>query len=345
MMMTLKEINAASDHLANMFSAGTVLDKVLARMVQMQPKRAEFWRTAQSSVAQGNRLSESLTQVWPASLVDAIRAGEVSGKIEQALRRITETTAIQLNIQASMKRLIWPFVLIVFGIAIFIFYMIAVLPNIGRATGIQSESFMMQLSARITQTTSEHGLIIGIFFAGLIVTIVSWLRTRQAQLNLLNASFSIPVLREAMRDLYFGIWANYMAMMSEAGLSTEHGLKLTQNLLPAPLQASVSQFLTDLIVNHRSMTEAADPNLHSDDRSKWWPFYISQAFMMADSTGRVDSALLKVAPALIKEGSQQLAQIIQFCWIVATLITALTGVAPLIAYYVELGNAFTHSGF
>ena len=344
-MMTLKEINSASDHLANMFNAGTVPDKILARMVQMQPKQSEFWRTAQNSVAQGNRLSESLAQVWPASLVDAIRAGEVSGKIEQALTRITETTAIQLGIRTSLKRLIWPFVLILFGVAIFIFYMVAVLPNIGRATGIQSESFMMKLSAQISQIGSEHGLFLGVVLVGGILVLCGWLRSSQAQLSILNAGFSVPVLKEALRDLYFGIWANYMAMMSEAGLPTEHGLKLTQALLPAPLQTSVGQFTNDLIVNHRSMTEAADPSLHTDERATWWPFYISQAFMMADSTGRVDTALLKVAPALIKEGSQRLGQLIQACWIIATLVTALTGVAPLIAYYMELGNAFTHSGF
>lgn len=344
-MMTLKEINAASDHLANMFSAGTMLDKVLARMMQLQPKKADFWRQAQNSVAQGNRLSESLALVWPPSLVDAIRAGETSGKIEQALRRITETTTIQLGIRSSMKRLIWPFVLILLGIGIFIFYMIAVLPNISRATGIKSESVMMQLSEHITQASSEHGVLIGIIAVLATVLLISWLRTSQAQINLLNASFSIPILREALRDLYFGIWANYMAMMSEAGLPTEHGLRMTQSLLPAPLQNSVSEFLNDLIINHKSMTEAADPSLHTDDRAKWWPFYISQAFMMADSTGRVDAALLKVAPALIKEGSQHLSQIIQVCWVLATIITALTGVAPLMAYYIELGNAFTHSGF
>lgn len=343
-MMSLKQINAAADALASMFGAGTSIDKIMKRMSSLQPAQREFWQKAQVSVEQGARLSEPLSQVWPSSLVNAVRAGEASGKIEQALAQIAETTELQLKIQAQVSKLGYPFLLIGCGIGIFFFYMVVVLPNIGRALGTKTPSPMMQLSAWLSQLAANHGLVIlGVVAIGAVM-LISWIRSAEARTTILNWSMAVPGLRTALRDLYFGIWANYMAMMAAAGISTTHGLRLTQPILPEAMQESVQQFLHDLEVNHRSMSEAADPSLQTDDRAKWWPFYIGQAFLMADSTGRVDAALLKVAPSLIKEGSQLLAAVLKGFWVVSIFITAIVAVAPLIAYYWELGQAFNHSG-
>lgn len=343
-MMTLKQINASADALASMFGAGTAIDKIMKRMSSLQPAQREFWQKAQVSVEQGARLSEPLSQVWPSSLVNAVRAGEASGKIEQALTQIAETTELQLKIQSQISKLGYPFLLMGCGVGIFIFYMIVVLPNIGRALGTKNPSTMMKLSAWLSEVAANHGFLIIGAFAVLAVMLASWIRSAEARSTVLNWSMAVPVLREALRDLYFGIWANYMAMMASAGISTTHGLKLTQPILPEALQESVQQFLHDLEVNHRSMSDAADPSLQTDDRAKWWPFYIGQAFLMADSTGRVDTSLKKVAPSLIKEGSQALALVLKGFWVVSIFITAIVAVSPLIAYYWELGQAFNQSG-
>lgn len=344
-MMTLKQVNASADALAGMYSAGTPIMTALNRMAMLQPSYAEFWQQAKAAVSQGGKLSAQLKLIWPQSLVNAITAGETSGKVEQSLIRIAETTEMQMQMQNDLSKLLAPMFLFIGGIGSFIFYMVFVLPNIGKVLASKSTSSIMQLSAWMTEIYQDYGIIIGISFLIVLAALISWSRTSEARQTVLTACLHIPFLREALRDLYFGIWANYMSLVVGAGLGTVHGLKLTTPILPVEMRTSMHQFIADLEDHNKSLTEAADLKQQHDDRALWWPFYVSQAFLMADSTGRVDEALLKVAPSLIKEGRKRLALATKTAWFIAIVCTAMMAVAPLIAYYIELGTAFRNSGF
>src|SRR5665811_159172 len=81
-----------------------------------------------------------------------------------------------------------------------------------------------------------------------------------------------------------------------------------------------------------------------DPRTKWWPFYISNAFVVAEQTGTIDKELLRVAPALIKEGVRTLNRVVAFANVVALAVSALLIVSPLAAYYTEIFAAIRTAG-
>lgn len=345
-MMTLKETGAAAAALGNQVAAGIPVDQAVTRLVQLQPGYGEFWTRAALLVQSGRPLSDALAEVWPAALVSAVKAGERSGTLDGVLARIEANVDLHLSLRATMFKLAYPVGMGVAGLVVFIGFMLFVLPGLAKALATKSQGLVFELSKWMSAFVFENWMMLLVVGGVGFVLLVIWLRTPEAQALILELLLELPVLRTALRDMYFGMWSNYMAMMVAAGISTSEALKLTGSVLPATLQESIDIFERDLSVHNRSMYEAANlSKLDADDaRVKWWPFYISNAFLVAEQTGEIDRELLRVAPPLIKEGVKAMNNVIAAANVVALAVSAFLIVAPLGAYYTEIFTAIQQAG-
>lgn len=345
-MMNMSEIGASAAGLGNQMQAGIPLDQALRRLAQMQPAYAEFWSRAVLSVQSGRLLSESLPEIWPETLIGVVKAGEQSGKLENVFGRIEETIELQQKLRGAMMQLAYPLGMGLAGLSVFIGFMVFVLPGLGKSLGSHSKSFVFELSNWMSIFAHENWvMVLGAIGAG-VAMLVAWLRTQEARAAVLDFFLGIPVVKDALRDLYFGLWANYMAMVVSAGITTTEALKMTAVVLPSGMNESVIAFERDLTVSHRAMSDAVDPEkLPADDlRVVWWPFYISNAFIVAEQTGAIDKELLRVAPSLIKDGMKKLDSVIAVANVVALAVSAFLIVSPLAAYYVEIFAAVQQAG-
>jgi len=344
--MNLKEIRASAAALGNQLRAGIPIYQALNRLALMQPQYADFWGGASNSVQAGNPVSTSLADVWPPTLISSVRAGERSGKLEEVFAQIQQTIAESMAMRKNMARLIYPCLMGLGGMGVFVFFMVVVLPRISKSLGTTSHSFVFLISNAMSHFVDENLMILaGAGVAGIFL-FIAWVRTAEAQEFFLNVALSVPVLKDALRDLYFGIWAHYMALMVSAGITMIEALKLTAGSLPEVMRESVRVFERDLSVNNRTMSEAADLAKQSSDdpRVEWWPFYIANAFIMADQTGEVDRELLHIAPSLTEEGVDTLNRVVEIANVVALFVAGLLIAAPLAAYYIEIFTAIQEAG-
>lgn len=345
-MMTLKEIGTAAGALGNQMQAGIPVDQALRRLVQMQPAYAEFWARTGLSVQAGRPLSESLAEIWPETLVAAVMAGERSGSLDTVFGRIEATIELQQTLRSKLAQLAYPVGMGLAGLGVFCGFMTLVLPGLAKSLNSKSKGIIFDLSAWMTAVFEEQWmLLLGGMIVG-VVALVVWLRTPQARAALLEVCLGVPVVRSALRDLYFALWAHYMAMVVAAGIATTEALRLTAGLLPPGMGESVLAFEQDLAVNNRSMADAADPAKQADDdlRVAWWPIYIANAFIVAEQTGAIDRELLRVAPSLLKEGMRGLDRVISVANVAALGVSAALIVSPLAAYYVEIFAAIRQAG-
>jgi len=344
--MNLKEIASSAAALGNQIKAGIPVDQALRRLAVMQPSYAEFWTQASMASQSGRPLSDLLAEVWPNAVVSAVRAGERSGKLDEVFGRIEETIELQLSLRGALAKLAYPIGMGVAGLAVFLGFMIFVLPSLAKSLDTKSQSFIFELSTWMSAFAHENWVAVVVGLAVGIIALVSWLRTEAAKSLILEILLRVPLVKDALRDMYFGLWANYMAMMFAAGITTTEGLTITSELLPADLKESVRVFERDLSLNNRTMSDAADPVKQppGDPRAIWWPFYIANAFIVADQTGEVDKELLRVAPSLIKDGVKTLNQVIAVANAIALALSAFLIVSPLAAYYVEIFSAIRQAG-
>lgn len=346
-MMTLNEIGATASALGNQLGAGIPLDQALSRMGQLQPAYAEIWARAVQQIQNGERLSDALTGVWPDSLITALKAGEQSGSVDLVFRRIEETVELQLSLRGTLMRLAYPASTGLMGLGVFLGFMIYVIPLLAKSIGHNGNADpIFQFSAWLSAFVLSNYVTIGVVMGVAIAALVAWLKTPEARSMILDKLLMIPVVKTALRDMYFGLWANYMAMMVSAGIPTTAALRLTAPVLPGVLRESIDVFERDLSGNNLSMSDSADlAKLPPDDpRTRWWPFYIANAFIVANQTGEVDKELLRVAPALINEGVKKVNRAIAVANVVAMALSAALTVSPLAAYYTEIFAAIRNAG-
>lgn len=341
-MMSLKLIGSTASALGNQVGGGIPLDQAVRRMAQMQPDNSEFWLRAVQEVRMGRPLSASLAEIWPKALVSAVVAGEQSGQSDAVYDRISETIDIQLTLRKAMSQLIYPLVMALGGIVVFLVFMIVVIPMLSKvlssSNGHGPESLVFILSNWLSVTAKENYLVLGVALVGGIYALLAWLQTEKAKEEILNFLLGIPLVKTALRDMYFGLWARYMSIMVAAGIPTINALSLTAPVLPALLRESVELFERDLSVNNKSMSESADTAQlpETDPRVIWWPVFISNAFIVAEQTGDIEKELMQVAPRIVKEGVARLEGVILIATAVTMALAGLLIVSPLAAFYSEL---------
>lgn len=345
-MMNLTEIANSAGGIGNMLRAGLPLSQALTTLAQTQREYADHWNQSAASVQSGQMLSESLKEIWPATLVGAVQAGELSGTLDAVFERIEETIELRQKLQSEFMKLAYPFGIALAGLVVFFGFMIFVLPSMSRSLETRSGSRVFQLSQWMSDFAHANWLPTVIALGAGLFVLINWLRTEAAKEWIIEVALGIPILKDALRDMLFGLWANYMAMVVTAGIPTTEALRMTAILLPAGLHDSVVLFEKDLSVHHRSMSDAVNVNkLDADDpRVIWWPMYILNAFKVAEQTGTIDKELLRVAPSLIKQGSKTLKTCIEFSNAIGLCLAAFLAVSPLGAYYVEMFAALSSAG-
>lgn len=350
-MMDLKEIVMCASAFGNQIRAGIPLADAAQRLATIQPKYADFWNKTEANLRSGMALSTQIGEVWPESLINAVKAGEQSGRMDDVFRQIEETVELQIRIRKNISQIYYPLGMAGGGLAAFLGFMVFVFPNLARSFGSlgtgadNGPTGFMALSLSMESFFNNYWMLL----AGALVVGVgmfaAWIKTEEARASIMDFCLGVPILGDALRDMAFGLWLYYMAMMNASGIDTAQGLRLTVKVLPNSLQEGVNLFERDLAVNNRPMDDSANPAKQRDeDPRKDWPFYVSNAFMVACHTGAIDRELLRVAPSLIKEGETVLAKVIGWANLAALFLAAFLIVAPLAAYYVQVFSAIGNAG-
>ena len=336
-MMSRAEISVAASAMANQLRAGIPINKAFGQIGRLQPKHQAFWAQARTSLERGARTSDVLADVWPDSLVTALKAGEQAGKLNEVFAEIERTIEIENTVLSMVRKLAYPLGLTFTGFLVFCGFMAFVLPGIGKAVPQKDKGMIFHLAELFEMVLKNYWWAVMLVFAGVAYAIYSWLSTPSGRRELLDAVVRVPLLHDAMRDLYFGLWANQMALMSNAGISTVAALEITSSTLPKHFQDGVLALKFDISLNNRNMADAVDPDKQEpDDPRLDFPFYITNAFMVAEQTGEVDRELLRVAPSLLSDGMKRMGKIISLANMGATVLAAFFITAPLGAYYTQV---------
>jgi type II secretory pathway component PulF len=338
------QIADSAGALGNQLLAAVPLNRALERMALLQPRQADFWRAAGAAVGTGQRLSLSLQSVWPEALVNAVKAGEESGRLDEVFLAIERASQLQGTVKKAFSQLIYPVSMAVAASGVFVFFMVWVLPTMGKTL------------KKVGSRKSELGTIFEVSFklnelfmaywpwlaGGLVVVLLAlavWLQSEEGQDTVLTWMLTLPRLGPALTDLYFGIWANYMALVTAAGIPTIEALRSVGQILPKALQPPVAAIRTALLeAQHMAQAVEPDPRRADDPRSRL-PFYISNAFQIAERTGEVDREMLRASPRLITEGLRKVDALVAILKPLAVGVAAIMIATPFTAYYSEFFKA------
>lgn len=346
-LMNLVDISDTASALANQLRAGIPMIETTGRLSLLQPAYAEFWETTTKTIEGGQPLSTMLPQIWPEALVMAVIAGEESGKLPDILDGILDAVQIQLDQQENFKKLKYPVTIILIGLVLFTCIMLFVVPLIAgtfTSLGVQSTSVFTTISESMVYVFHNYWMIIAIVTVVTGATLFRWAYSEEGKDSILSFLLDLPVIGVALRDMFFGVWARYMALMHAAGIDIFKALILTSRVMPERLRPGILAFEHDLRVNNLGMDVAANPSKQrEDDPRREWPFYISTAFMTAERTGHIDVELLRVSPSLIKDAVKKFNKTMFTTNVIAMMVAGSLLAVSLAAIYVPLFSAISHA--
>lgn len=339
-MHTTNEIETAASALANQLAAGINIREAVLRMGKLQPRRADDWTLAAEALSRGGRLSSELSPHWPESVVAAVRAGEESGALDEVFRRTAESMRIRQRVRKIFSKLYSPLISFFAGLGVFLFFMVGVIPKLQSSLGGGEESAVFALSRVMHATVTGYWPLLAGGAVAAVLALVNWLRQPGAVDSLVRMSESIPPLHEALKNLFFGLWAQQISLLDAAGLPVRQQLMLSVNTLPEPLREGVTLMASE--VEKRGIADSADPDRQSEeDPRKSWPFYVSNAFVVAHETGRLDAEMSRCAPILLDDGMRQLEKVTAGADLVAKVLAASMIAMPLLAYFSQLSASMT----
>nr|VFJ69522.1 MAG: Type II secretory pathway, component PulF [Candidatus Kentron sp. FM]VFJ70858.1 MAG: Type II secretory pathway, component PulF [Candidatus Kentron sp. FM]VFK07485.1 MAG: Type II secretory pathway, component PulF [Candidatus Kentron sp. FM] len=343
--MNFADIMTAAAALGNQLAAGIPVQDALARMPQLQRKLAHVWEPIADAVRDGSPLSHQLEDVWPENMVSAVRAAELSGSLPEVFKRIEETLAIRKRIIGLAGQLIMPFLIILGAIGASIFYMIAVIPGIGRIAGPTSMEGnpVFRLSAIITDVYDNHWVMALLVMAATIAAIGSLLTRKEVQVWIQSQLDGIPLVNDAMRQLAFGLWANYLSAVDSAGgIDMPTKLRLTAPVLPEVYREGVLLVAEEVI--RRGLRNAVDPDKQAEnDPRRKWPFYITIAFLLAAEHGELAKELARATPPMLEDGFKKATLVFNIMNLLAMLIAAILIVIPVGTMYTTIGDMINKS--
>lgn len=345
--MTMREIADTANTLSNQISAGIPVAEATEILAEIQPARREFWTGTTRRLQRGHPLSLSLSDVWPESLVNIVQAGELAGKTGEVFRRIERTMLMQILLKDSMKKILYPIFILLSGLSVFLFIMVGIVPKTIKASAAPKTgndvNFFTSLSIWLEYVFKNHWLVLVLSVSAGGFIFLKWAMSESGKEVILRFLIEVPYLGVALKNLYFGVWAEYLAMIFAAGIPLIQGLRSTSSTLPARLRNGVFAFEHDITIKSFSVQRAVDiKQLVEDDPRHEWPIYLRRAFLVGAKTGEMDKELVTAGPLLVSEGVKRLDIVISVANKVALFLSGMVVAISFAGLYLPMITALKH---
>ena len=217
--------------LALLIRAGITVSDGLAAMAEDFDDPTGFLVALRDETSRGETLTQALEKTGMARqyLLDSIRLGERTGRIEACLKALSEYYARRANLVAAIRSaLLYPFVLIIMLAAVMAILVTKVLPifsEVFEQMGVELYSFTAKAVAFGQWLARASAVIIGVFAVILLTALVIYAvpATRMAIGRALRRRFgSRGMFHEALTAQF----ASAMATAISSGLTTEESLEL-----------------------------------------------------------------------------------------------------------------------
>jgi type II secretory pathway component PulF len=333
------DIMLVTSNLADFLDAGMSMSEAVDRLEMAVPKYKSLWQQGGTAIRNGYPLSSVLVEEWPESLVAVVIAGEDSGNVAGIFRDIEEALKIEQEVIKTSMTVVYPLAMIFAGLGVGLFFMLTVLPNVAKNMRGAS-STVLDLSLAMSAFFEAYTQQILIAVVGGLIGAAYAVMQPGVRNSFMGIALSVPKLSAALIDLRFGIWAKYLSLCTATGISTAEALRITQPVLPPILQQVVIKIREDL-ANNVSLSETVNiQNMEANDpRRKLLPFFVGNAFAIAAQTGRLDTALAKSSPTLIRQGTHKLKRIVEVGKLLGIGFAAASIISPLGVVYSELFRA------
>jgi type II secretory pathway component PulF len=294
----LQELATFTTQLANLLNSGMPLTVALNSMTHLETKGipADVSRGLKQEVTEGRSLSDAMARqpaIFSELYVNMVRAGEQSGSLVAVLRRMATHFQQFADVQAKFKSaMIYPIMVICFGILLVILFMTAVMPKfiiIFNGFGIElplPTQILINVSNFCTNfwaITISVGVVMALFI------LFKRFQTSPAGARKLDEwRMKLPVLGNVVKMNVFAQFARTLGTLLQNGVPVLVALKITEQVMSNRLIREAIAQTREAVTDGKTLAQPLA-------NSKLFPQLMIDLVRIGEETGDVPGALNNIA--------------------------------------------------
>ena len=305
------ELALITRQLATLIQASLPLDETLSAVANQtdKPRIKSMLYVIRSRVLEGHSLATGLgdyPKVFPELYRATVDAGEQSGHLDTVLERLADYTESRQEIQGKVRQaLIYPAFLSMFAIAIVIFMMTSIVPQVVSVfedTGQELPGLTLSLIA-MSDFVVDYGMFV---FIVLIAAFIGFqvLLTRPAFLRKYHMFlFRLPIISRLVRGLNAALFTRTFSILTGSGVTVLEAMKISAKVVAnLPMREAILE-ATDRVREGSGIKNALDS-------SKLFPPMTLQLIGSGENSGKLEEMLERAAVQLEREQVTLIAYIV-----------------------------------
>ena len=294
----LQELATFTTQLANLLNSGMPLTVALNSMTHLETRGipAQVSKDLKQEVTEGRALSDAMMRqpvIFSDLYVNMVRAGEQSGALVAVLRRMAAHFQQFAEVQAKFKSaMIYPIMVISFGILLVILFMTAVMPKfvvIFNGFGIELPLPTKMLIVVSDVCTNIWCIGIGIGVLMVLFILFKRFQTSEAGGRRLDEwRMKLPVFGKVVQINLFAQFARTLGTLLQNGVPVLTALKITEQVMSNRLIRDAIAKTRDAVTDGKTLAQPLA-------QSKLFPQLMIDLVRIGEETGDVPGALNNIA--------------------------------------------------
>lgn len=306
------EVEAFTLELANLLSAGVPLSRslgILSREASTPAARAQ-WSAIKDAVADGTSLAESFAQ-WPKTFppvyVAMVRAGETGGFLDLVLTQIANFQSREKKLMGKIKAAtVYPVILAVLGVMIMIFLMTFFIPrfsSIFKEFGGELPGLTL-LIVGISNFISRYWIILLLFIGTIIIGFRRAMAKVEGRRVMEGIFLKIPMIGTILARFALVRFCRMLGTLVGASVPLVASLRVANEAIGNQILSDALDETVKKVQNGSSLSSgmAGCPQL--------FPPSVVEMVSVAESTGRLDSELVRLSGAYEEDLDRRLSMLV-----------------------------------
>ena len=305
------ELALLTRQLATLIQAALPLDETLSAVADQtdKPRIKSMLYAIRSRVLEGHSLAVGLAdypKVFPELYRATVDAGEQSGHLDTVLERLADYTESRQEIQGKVRQaLIYPAFLSLFAVAIVIFMMTSIVPQVVSVfedTGQELPGLTLTLIA-MSDFVVDYGLFMLVIIIAAFVGFQMALTRPAFVMKYHMFLFRLPIIQRLVRGLNAALFTRTFSILSGSGVSVLEAMKISAKVVAnLPMREAILQ-ATDRVREGTGIKNALE-------HSKLFPPMTLQLIASGENSGKLEEMLERASMQLEREQVTLIAYIV-----------------------------------
>jgi len=305
------ELALLTRQLATLIQAALPLDETLSAVADQtdKPRIKSMLYSIRSRVLEGHSLAVGLAdypKVFPELYRATVDAGEQSGHLDTVLERLADYTESRQEIQGKVRQaLIYPAFLSLFAIAIVVFMMTSIVPQVVSVfedTGQELPGLTLTLIA-MSDFVVDYGLFMLIVIIAAVVSFKIALTRPAFVMKYHMFLFKLPIIQRLVRGLNAALFTRTFSILSGSGVTVLEAMKIS-----AKVVANLP--MRDAILKATDRVREGSGIKNSLESSKLFPPMTLQLIASGENSGKLEEMLERASVQLEREQVTLIAYIV-----------------------------------